>query len=565
MLYSRLFTKTLREVPQEVRSASTMFLLKGGYIRSLGQGLYGILPLGIRVLRNIERIIREEMNALGGQEVSVPLVTPREFWRKSGRDLWIDRDMVRFEDRSGKELVISPTHEEAFVEILKSSLHSYRDLPLFLYQFQLKFRDEEKPRQGLIRAKEFRMKDGYSFHRSYTDLNNFFPKIYAAYMRIFNRCEIPVRVAEGGVGYMGGEKSFEFLMPFEHGDDTMVACSECDYKANKEVAIAAKEYAVEPLQEMEKIHTPQCTSMDALSKFLKVPKSRLAKTLVYRTPRGLAIVVVRGDYEVSLEKLYRILKEPILGLASAEEVKREELEPGYLSPLGVNPEIPLVIDDLVVNSFNLVYGANEPNYHYRNVNYGRDYDGGIVGDVALVKEGERCLFCGKPLKFVRCLELGHIFKMGDYYCRSMDLSVQEERGGRVYPYMGAYGIGLERLMAAIVEANHDDQGIVWPLGLAPYRVYLLTIGKSSSVRQTAEHIHHALKDIILYDDREESAGVKLKDADMLGIPLRVVVSSGGLQEGYVEVRERRTGMMVKVPKGNLLTVIEDLEKGRLPV
>lgn len=531
----------------------------------MGQGLYGILPLGIRVLRNIERIIREEMNALGGQEVSVPLVTPREFWRKSGRDLWIDRDMVRFEDRSGKELVISPTHEEAFVEILKSSLHSYRDLPLFLYQFQLKFRDEEKPRQGLIRAKEFRMKDGYSFHRSYTDLNNFFPKIYAAYMRIFNRCEIPVRVAEGGVGYMGGEKSFEFLMPFEHGDDTMVACSECDYKANKEVAIAAKEYAVEPLQEMEKIHTPQCTSMDALSKFLKVPKSRLAKTLVYRTPRGLAIVVVRGDYEVSLEKLYRILKEPILGLASAEEVKREELEPGYLSPLGVNPEIPLVIDDLVVNSFNLVYGANEPNYHYRNVNYGRDYDGGIVGDVALVKEGERCLFCGKPLKFVRCLELGHIFKMGDYYCRSMDLSVQEERGGRVYPYMGAYGIGLERLMAAIVEANHDDQGIVWPLGLAPYRVYLLTIGKSSSVRQTAEHIHHALKDIILYDDREESAGVKLKDADMLGIPLRVVVSSGGLQEGYVEVRERRTGMMVKVPKGNLLTVIEDLEKGRLPV
>jgi prolyl-tRNA synthetase len=345
----------------------------------------------------------------------------------------------------------------------------------------------------------------------------------------------------------------------------MVECSECDYKANKEVAIAAKEYAVEPLQEMEKIHTPQCTSMDALSKFLKVPKSRLAKTLVYRTPRGLAIVVVRGDYEVSLEKLYRILKEPILGLASADEVKREELEPGYLSPLGINPEISLVIDDLVVNSFNLVYGANEPDYHYRNVNYGRDYDGGIVGDVALVKEGERCLFCGKPLKFVRCLELGHIFKMGDYYCRSMDLSVQEERGGRVYPYMGAYGIGLERLMAAIVEANHDDQGIVWPLGLAPYRVYLLTIGKSSSVRQTAEHIHHALKDIILYDDREESAGVKLKDADMLGIPLRVVVSSGGLQEGYVEVRERRTGMMVKVPKGNLLTVIEDLEKGRLPV
>ncbi len=565
MLYSRLFTKTLREVPQDVRSPSTIFLLKGGYIRSLGQGLYGILPLGMKVLRNIERIIREEMNALGGQEISVPLVTPREFWRKSGRDLWIDRDMVRFEDRTGKELVISPTHEEAFVEILKSSLHSYRDLPLFLYQFQLKFRDEEKPRQGLIRAKEFRMKDGYSFHRSYTDLNNFFPRIYAAYMRIFNRCEIPLRVAEAGVGYMGGEKSFEFLMPFDQGDDTVVECTNCDYKANKEVAIALKEYEVEPLQEMVKVHTPGCATMEALSKFLKVPRSRLAKTLVYRTPRGLAVVVVRGDYEVSLEKLHRILKEPILRLASAEEVQKEELEPGYLSPLGINPEIPLVIDDLVVNSFNLVYGANEPNYHYKNVNYGRDYDGGIVGDVALVKEGQRCLFCGKPLQFTRCLELGHIFKLGDYYCRSMDLSVQEERGGRLYPYMGAYGIGVERLMAAIVEANHDEQGIVWPLALAPYRVYLLTIGKSGSVGQTAEQIHDSLKDIVLYDDRSESAGVKLKDADMLGIPLRVVVSTGGLQEGYVEVRERRTGMMVKVSKGNLLTVIEDLEKGRLPV
>ncbi|MFQ3619664.1 MAG: proline--tRNA ligase [Spirochaetales bacterium] len=565
MLYSRLFPKTLREVPQDLRSTSTALLLKGGFIRVLAQGLYGILPLGMRVLKNLEKLIREEMSSLGGQELSVPLVTPREFWRKSGRDLWIDRDMVRFEDRSGKELVISPTHEEAFVEIIRSSIQSYRDLPLFLYQFQLKFRDEEKPRQGLIRAKEFRMKDGYSFHRSYTDLNNFFPKIYAAYMRIFNRCEIPVVVAEAGVGYMGGEKSFEFLMPFDLGDDTVVHCPTCDYRANKEVALGAKEYEVEPLQEMEKVHTPGCSTMKALSKVLKTPTSRLAKTLAYRTAKGIALAVVRGDYEVSIEKLRRLLQQPILGFATAEEVEQYSLVPGFLSPLGVNSDLPIVIDDLVSNSLNLVYGANEAEYHYKNVNYGRDYDGGIVGDIAMVKKGQRCIFCGTPLQFMPTLELAHIFKIGDYYCRSMDLSFQEERGSRAFPHMGAYGIGLERMLAAVVEANHDDQGIIWPLALAPFRAYLLTIGKSGTVRQTAEHIHNSLKDIVLFDDRPESAGVKLKDADMVGIPLRLVVSTNGLKEGYVEVRERRTGMVVKVSRGNILAVIEDLEKGKLPV
>ncbi|HOV37666.1 MAG TPA: proline--tRNA ligase [Spirochaetales bacterium] len=565
MLYSRLFTKTFREVPQEIKSPSTLLLLKGGFIRPMGQGLYGILPLGLRVLRNIERIIREEMNVLGGQELSVPLVTPREYWKRSGRDFWIDKGMVRFMDRYGKELVISPTHEEAVVEILKSSLNSYRDLPLFLYQFQLKFRDEEKPRQGLIRAKEFLMKDGYSFHRSYADLNNFFPRMYAAYMRIFNRCGVPVIAAEAGVGYMGGERSFEFLMPFEHGDDTVVECTSCDYKANRDVAIAEKEYEVEPLKDMEEVRTPGCSSMEALSQFLGVSKRGLAKTMAYQTPQGLALAVVRGDYEVNIEKLRRTLNMPILGLASSEQLIEAGFVPGYLSPLGISAGVVLVVDDLVANSSNLIYGGNKPDIHFRNVNYGRDYDGGIVGDISGVKEGSTCRFCGQPLKFTRCLELGHIFKLGDYYSRTMELSFQEERGNRAYPFMGAYGIGVERLMAAVVEANQDERGIVWPVALAPFRVFLLAIGKSVTVRRTAMQINESLKDIVLYDDREESPGVKFKDADILGIPLRIVVSAQGIQEGYVEVRERRTGITVKVEKNAIMTVISDLEKGKLPV
>jgi prolyl-tRNA synthetase len=565
MRYSRLFAKTLREVHQDLKSVSHLLLLKGGYIRALGQGLFSILPLGLRVIKNLEKIIAEEMDALGGQEITVPLINPRELWIKSGRDHMVDRDMIRFSDRSGKDLVISPTHEEAVVDLVRNCLTSYRDLPFFLYQFQLKYRDEDRPRHGLIRAKEFVMKDGYSFHRSYADLNNFFPKMYAAYMRVFNRCGVPIHAAESGVGYMGGERAYEFLMPCDCGDDMMITCQKCGYTANRDVAVGVKEYFSGPLFNIERVVTSGCSTMSALSRFLGRPLTDLAKSMVYLTPKGLVMAVVRGDYEVSFEKLSRRLNLPILRLATPDELETVGLIPGYLSPLGNLAGVPVVVDDMVANSSNLVYGGNETGVHLLNVNYGRDYETEHVTDISLIKEENACLHCGGKLRHIRSVELGNIFKLGDYYSRSMELFFHDESGNKIYPYMGSYGIGIGRLMAAVVEANHDERGIVWPLPLAPYKIFLMAVGKSLTIKKTTEELAEKFGDRVLYDDREESAGVKFKDADILGIPLRVLVSTHGLQEGVFEVRERRTGMTVQVPKDKIIEVINDLEKGKMPV
>ena len=564
MRYSRLLAKTLREVPQDIKSPSHMLLLRGGFIRPLAQGLFSFPPLGLRVLRNIEGIIREEMEALGGQEMSVPFVNPLEIWKKSGRDLLVNDDMVRFRDRAGKELVIAPTHEEAAVEMVRSCLNSYRDLPVFVFQFQLKYRDEEKPRYGLMRTKEFVMKDGYSFHRSYSDLNNFFPKMFAAYMRIFNRCGIFVHAAEAGVGYMGGERAYEFLMPYEFGEDSVILCEACGYTANRHVASGAKEYASGSLRDIERLDTPNCAAIDALSKFLNRPKAEFAKSMMYRTPKGYALAVVRGDYEVSTEKLGRRLQAPVLGLATSEELERLGFVSGYLSPVGLDPSVPVVVDDVVANSPNLIYGGNEPGIHLANVNYGRDYESALLGDISLIKEENTCFHCGGKLKEIKAVELGNIFKLGDFYSRSMDLYFQEESGAKVYPHMGSYGIGLGRFLAAIVENHRDENGIKWPYAIAPYKVFLMAIGKAQTVKKVTEDIYGSLGDRVLYDDRPDSPGVKFKDADILGIPLRVVVSTQGLQDGVVELRERSTGLTLKIAKEKLLDVIIDYEKGKPP-
>ncbi len=564
MRYSRLLAKTLREAPQDLKSASHMLLLRGGYIRPLGQGLYSFLPLGLRVLRNIEAVIREEMDALGGQEIVFPFVNPLEIWKKSGRDRLIDEDMIRFKDRSGRELVVAPTHEEAAVEMMKSCLNSYRELPVFLFQFQLKFRDEEKPRYGLVRAREFVMKDGYSFHRSYSDLNNFFPKMFAAYMRIFNRCGVHVHAAEAGVGYMGGERAYEFLMPCEYGEDSVILCDSCGYTANRNVAIGLKESSSGSLENMAKIETPGCATIESLSKFLGKPRRDFAKSMMYRTLDGLALAVVRGDYEVSIEKLGRRLKSPVLGLASAEEIEAGGFSSGFLSPVGLDPSVPVVVDDMVANSPNLIYGGNEKGVHFTNVNYGRDYECALVGDISLIKEENACFHCGGKLREIKAIELGNIFKLGDYYSRSMDLFFQEESGAKVFPHMGSYGIGLGRFMAAVVESHRDENGIKWPYAIAPYKVFLMSIGKSQSVKKATQEIYESLGDRVLYDDRPDSPGVKFKDADILGIPVRVVVSAQGLLDGVVELRERSTGIALKIPKEKLFDVILDIEKGKPP-
>jgi len=560
MKYTQLFGKTLRNVHHGVKSEGFAFLLRGGFVRSNGNGLFSYLPLGNRVVRNIKRLMREEIEAVGGQEVSVPLINPIELWHRSGRDRLVGNDMVRFQDRHGHNMVLAPSHEEAFVDLVRMGLRSYRDLPAFMYQFQLKVRDEERIRNGLIRTKEFLMKDAYSFHRSASDLNNFFPKVFAAYQRIFERCGLDVLPAESGVGYMGGEKAFEFMIPSSIGDDLLVECTQCGYRANKSVAMGLKDFHTDTPLELESIDTPGCTSMEELSHFLGVEKHELAKTMIFKTMSGLVMAVVRGDHEVSKEKLSRFLGEPVLEKADQQDVEQVGFVPGYLSPIDLKGSIPLVVDGTVAKSTNLVVGGNEEGVHLKNANFGRDFESPHVADISMIKPENKCLQCGGSLQEIRALELGNIFKLEDFYSRSMGLYFQEENGKKVYPFMGSYGIGIGRLLGAIAEQLHDKRGILWPSELAPYRFFLMGIGKSDSVRQKVDNIYEKFHADTLLDDRKESPGVKFQDAELLGIPYRIVLSSKRNREDTVEFYNRYTRQSRLVKIEEVEETMKELQK-----
>lgn len=553
MRYARLLSKTLPHVPRDVRAPSYRLLYQGGYIRPVGQGLFSLTPLAMRVMRNIRRIIHEEMVALGGQEVQTPLVNPPHIWEASGRDRLVARDMVHFRDRNGRELVLAPTHEEAMVELVRQTVRSYRDLPLFLYQFQTKFRDEERTRCGLVRVREFIMADAYSFHRSFTDLNGFFPLVFAAYRRIFDRCSVPVTAARAGVGYMAGEASYEFLMPCACGDDFLVRCDACGYAANEEIAVGIKEDAESATpQPLQRQSMPDARSLNAARMQLNMPRSRMLKAMVYRSVGGLVMAVVRGDHEVSEEKLSLAVGAQILGPAAAADLQHHGLIGPWLSPIDL-PEsfqerATVVYDDAAIHAANLVAAANAPSVVVYNVNPGRDLSLDRVTDVVRVPDGAPCRHCNTGhLHRVRAMELGNIFRLGDYYTRAMGLALPGDRDAELYPHMGSYGIGLGRLMSAIVEANRDARGIIWPAAVAPYAAYLMSIGRSPSVRDIAIDLERRLGDQVLFDDRHESISHKLKDADLLGMPLRLVVSRRTVEDGTVEVAVRDTGETTRVP------------------
>ena len=510
----------------------------------------------MRVFEKLTRIISREMDGLGGQEVRVPLVNPLDLWRQGGRADFVSRDMVKFIDRDGHDLVLAPSHEEAMVQLVRDSLHSYRDLPTFLYQYQTKFRDEEHTRSGLIRAKEFIMKDGYSFHRTPHELNNFFPKVFAAYERIFASCGITCLSAESGVGYMGGEKAYEFLMVSDSGDDTVIICDNCGYRANRGIAKSIKEINQEESLPVERVHTPGCVTMRKLAKQLDVRRERLAKAMLYRTSGGFVMAVVRGDYEVCKEKLANYLGRPIYGLASFSDIEALDLVPGYLSPIG-RDDLNVVVDDAIARSNNLVYGANAADYHIANGNFGRDFFTEQIADIVFVKRNDRCLQCHHEMRRERAIEVGNIFKLGDFYTRKMGFDVQSERAGRIYPHMGSYGIGLGRLLSCVVEAHCDERGICWPEQLAPYKVYLMGIGKSAAVKRYVESLYSDIADNALIDDRLESPGVKFRDAELLGIPLRIVVSPQLLEKGQVEFCERHSGKQWQESAENVREVLAE--------
>ncbi len=540
---SHLFGRTLREVSQEAEMASHRLLLRAGMIRQLAAGIYTYLPLAWRVLRKIEEIMREEMDAIGGQEISMPVVQPAELWQESGRWHELGPVLFRLRDRANRDLVLGMTHEEVITDLVRREVNSYRQLPFMLYQIQTKVRDEPRPRGGLVRVREFIMKDGYSFHADEADLRAYYPQVYQAYASIFRRCGLDALVVEADPGMMGGSLSHEFMLVTEAGENSLAICGGCDYAANAEVAsFRKKSFPLEREEEILEVATPGMKTIEAVADFLEVESSKTLKAIFYSANGEVTFAVIRGDLEVNETKLANALKVPELRLASEEELAAAGLVAGYASPIGLEGRVKVVADDSILLGNNFVAGANREGYHLKNVNYPRDFKVDLLTDIALVQGGEFCPRCEGRLRVTRGIELGHIFQLGTKYSEALGATFSDASGRQKPIVMGCYGIGLGRLMAACVEQNHDDFGIIWPVSIAPYQLHLIGLGMADGeALKRAEELYRRLKDkgyAVLYDDREESAGVKFNDADLIGIPLRLTVSQRTLKENGVEVKLR---------------------------
>lgn len=548
MRLSQLFFASLRDDPSEAEMPSHRLLLRAGYVRQLGAGIYSLLPLGYRVTKRVEQVIREEIDRIGGQEMEMPVVHPAEVWRESGRYDRIGPELVRFKDRSDRDMVLAMTHEEVVALLLRDVVRSYRQLPMIVYHFQTKFRDEPRSRGGLIRVREFVMKDSYSCDLDQAGLDRSYQLHYEAYERIFRRLGLDAIAVGSDVGIMGGSGAHEFMVLNEFGEDTLVLCDACGYAENQQIAEVRRPDppAEDPLP-MEDVETPGATTIDALARFLDVPSSRTAKAAFFVTGDGRFVVaIVRGDDEVNETKLVNAIKATGgLRPAQVEEITARGMEAGYGSPLGARDAV-IVFDELVMRSPNLVAGANRVGWHVRNVNVPRDYTPDMVANLTNAREGDACIRCGSPVKLRRGIEVGNIFKLGTKYAESMGALYLGEDGERHPIVMGSYGIGLGRNVACIVEAHHDDKGIIWPAEVAPYPAHLVAIGgaRETRVTEVADRLHQVALDAgreILYDDRDESPGVKFTDAELLGMPTILTVSPRSLAAGGVEVTDRQSG------------------------
>jgi prolyl-tRNA synthetase len=542
MRQSNLFGRTLRDTPSEAEVLSHQLLLRAGFIRQLMGGSYSMLPLGLRVGKKIEAIIREEMDAIGGQELLLPVVQPGELWRESGRFELYGDDLARLTDRNERDLVIAPTHEEAITDTARRELRSYRQVPLLLYQLQVKFRDEPRPRAGLLRVREFTMKDAYSFDRDEAGLEQTFRQVEAAYRRIYQRCGLDAIAVEASSGMIGGSDTLEFQVLSAAGEDTLILCESCGYTANREIARFAKDASdASATPAFSEVLTPECKTIEQLANFLNLETKQTAKAVFFHAPeRGLIFAVVRGDHEVNEEKLAALAGVSSLRVATSEEIEAVGAVPGYASPIGVQGAY-VIADEAVVNAAGLVAGANKAGYHLLNVLYGRDWQADQVGDITLARAGDACERCGHALSEKRAIEVGHIFKLGTRYSAAMNATYQDDQGKEQVLQMGCYGIGVGRLLATVVETHHDERGLVWPEALAPFQAHLVCLGSGDELVAAADQLYAELRAAgidVLYDDRDDAAGVKFNDADLLGIPWRVVVSARNLKAGQVEVKRR---------------------------
>ena len=540
--------RRLREVPKDAKTVSHQFLVRGGYIRPVSAGIYSLLPAGKRIVDKIEKIIREEMDRIDGQEVLMPVVLPAALWQESGRYEAVGAELLRFSDRNDKPMLLAMTHEECITALVRTEINSYKQLPVMLYQIQTKYRDEARPRAGLIRTREFTMKDAYSFHTSQEDLEAYYVRAHEAYERIFRRIGLTnVLSIESNSGMMGGKVSHEFMAISECGEDTIFVSPDRKYRANREIAVADWKFEKSPAKELEKVATPDCKTIEEVAGFLNVAAENTGKAVFYQDARTgeLIFALIRGDFEVNESKLSNALKVAELKFADDASILAAGAVPGYASPLNLKgKKARIIVDRSAMESSNLVVGANEPGYHYLNFNADRDLDGVdyIVADIATVREGDPAPGSGEPLQMLRGIEVGNIFQLGTKYSESMNCTYLDKDGKSHPMIMGCYGIGVGRAMASVIEYSNDNYGPVWPMSIAPWQVEICAVDpQKSGVGEAAEKLAAQLEARgveVLYDDRGEKAGSMFSDADLLGIPLRLVVSPKTLAENEVEFRTR---------------------------
>jgi prolyl-tRNA synthetase len=523
-------------------------MLRAGLISKLASGIYSYMPLGWRSVRKIQDVMRKEMNAIGGQEINMPVVNPGDIWKESGRWYEIGPEMTRFKDRSGRDMCLAMTHEEPVTDLARRFIDSYRQLPCVVYHIQTKFRDEPRARGGLVRVREFTMKDAYSFHADQADLERYYPHMCEAYERICRTCGVPVLKVLSDVGMMGGSMAHEFIYATNSGEDTLIRCRRCGYAANREVATFNKAAGQTPSSagnrrgHAEKVHTPGKDTIASVTEYLGVSPVLSIKTMAYFTQEGdgPVMALIRGDLDINERKLANFLGTAQVRLALPEELEAHGLVQGFMSPVGTEG-FKVVVDDSISAEYAYVAGANEKDYHLINVVPGRDFPLERVADIAAAREGDLCPVCNAPLSQARGIEVGNTFMLGTRYSQSMGANFQDEDGSLKPLVMGCYGMGVGRLLACIIEENRDDKGIIWPITVAPYHVHLLSLGTGSQVLETADKLYDDMQRPgieVLYDDRDESAGVKFNDADLLGMPIRVTVSQRSIEAGGVEVKLR---------------------------
>ena len=567
MRASNLYAPTLRNTPAEAEIVSHQLMYRAGMIRKVAGGMYTFLPLGWRVIRKIEQIIREEMDAAGGQEVMMPIMQPAELWEESGRWAAYGDEMMRIKDRHGRNFCLGPTHEEMITDLVRDEVRSYKQLPLLLYQIQDKFRDERRPRFGLMRSREFIMKDLYSFDKDIAGMNESYKKMYDAYTKIYTRMGLEFRPVEADNGAIGGGHSHEFTVLADAGESNIVYCSKCDYAASDEKAelkpIAMPSEAAEPLS---KIATPDTNTIEAVVNLLKVPVEKTIKAVAYQTDTDeLVLVFVRGDHEVNEVKVINQLDGALeLRMADEEAIKSVGGYPGFMSPIGIKEGTRILVDATVMNMSNAVAGANEEGYHYVNVNPKRDFtqESIVITDLRMVREGDPCPHCGAGLNMTRGIEAGQVFTLGTKYSKAMGATFLDENGKEQPLYMGCYGIGVGRTMAAAIEQNNDEQGIVWPRAIAPYEVVVVAVNaKKADQLEYAEKVYAECQKAgldTLLDDRKERAGVKFKDCDLIGYPVRVVIGPKAIEEGQIEIKVRKTGEVFTVAYDEYLLKVQEL-------